>query len=103
MDHAFCAPGAPKGLTDRGKSRSCERAETRRGKILDVSERGATKARDANPRFPDGSQTVRCSRIRYFRWRRAAISATARNRPRNIADPGSPPEATLQPPPPVLA
>ena len=53
--------GAPIGLTDRGKSRSCERAEARRGKILDVSDRGATKARDANPRFPDGSQTVRCS------------------------------------------
>ena len=54
-------PGAPIGLTDRGKSRSCERAEARRGKILDVSDRGATKARDANPRFPDGSQTDWCS------------------------------------------
>jgi hypothetical protein len=52
---------APNGLMDRGKSRSCERAEARRGKILDVSDRGATKDRDANPRFPDGSQTVRCS------------------------------------------
>ena len=52
---------APIGLTDRGKSRSCERAEARRGKILDVSDRGATKARDANPRFPDGSQTDWCS------------------------------------------
>jgi hypothetical protein len=53
---------APNGLTDRGKLRSCERAEARRGKILDVSDRGGTKARDANPRFPDGSQTIRCSR-----------------------------------------
>jgi arabinofuranosyltransferase len=55
------ASGAPNGLTDRGKSRSCERTEARRGKIRDVSDRGATKVRDANPRLPDGSQAVRCS------------------------------------------
>jgi molybdate transport system ATP-binding protein len=55
------SPRAPNGLTDRGKTRSCERAEARRGKILDVSDRGATKDRDANVGFPDGSQSVRCS------------------------------------------
>jgi len=36
--------------------------KARRGRILDVFDRGATKGRDANPRFHDGRQTVRCSR-----------------------------------------
>jgi hypothetical protein len=52
---------APNGLPDRVKLRSCERPEARRGRILDVFDRGATKGRDANPRFHDGRQTVRCS------------------------------------------
>jgi hypothetical protein len=56
------APRAPNGLPDRVKLRSCERPEARRGRILDVFDRGATKGRDANPRFHDGRQTVRCSR-----------------------------------------
>jgi hypothetical protein len=49
-------------LPDRVKLRSCERPEARRGRILDVFDRGATKGRDANPRFHDGRQTVRRSR-----------------------------------------
>jgi hypothetical protein len=49
-------------LPDRVKLRSCERPEARRGRILDVFDRGATKGRYANPRFHGGRQTVRCSR-----------------------------------------
>ena len=56
------AARAPNSLPDRAKLRSCERPEARRGRILDVFDRGATKGRDANPRFRDGRQTVRCSR-----------------------------------------
>ncbi len=59
------------------KLRSCERPKARRGRakrgdggvgggcrgrILDVFDRRATQGRDANARFHDGSQTVRCSR-----------------------------------------
>ena len=53
---------APNGLTDRVKLHSCERPEARGGRILDVFDRRATKGRDANVRFHDGRQTVRCSR-----------------------------------------
>src|SRR5512137_2426065 len=49
---------APNGLTDRVKLRSCERPKARRGRMLDVFDRGATRGRDANPRFHDGRQTV---------------------------------------------
>ena len=60
--HAEAAPRAPNGLPDRVKLRSCERPEARGGRILDVFDRRATKGREANPRFHDGRQTVRCSR-----------------------------------------
>jgi len=55
---------APNGLPDRVKLRSCERPEARGGRILDVFDRRATKGRDANGRFHDGRQTVRCSKLR---------------------------------------
>jgi prepilin-type N-terminal cleavage/methylation domain-containing protein len=54
-------PGAPGGLRDRVKLRSCEGPEARGGRILNVFDRRATKGREANARFHDGSQTVRCS------------------------------------------
>jgi hypothetical protein len=44
------------------KLRSCERPKARGGRILDVFDRRATQGRDANARFHDGSQPVRCSR-----------------------------------------
>jgi hypothetical protein len=53
---------APNGLRDRVKLRSCERPKARGGRILDVFDRRATQGRDANARFHDGSQPVRCSR-----------------------------------------
>src|SRR5512136_1944726 len=98
MDHAFCAPGAPIGLTDRGKSRSCERAEARRGKILDVADRGATKARDANPRFPDGSQTDWCSSR--SSWLPVLALGDELPPPPPDDDPPPPPPPDDDPPPP---
>jgi hypothetical protein len=75
------SPRAPNGLRDRVKLRSYERTEARRGRaergggragggcrgrILDVFDRRATKGRDVNVRFHDGSQPVRCSRCRSY-------------------------------------
>src|ERR1700752_2981609 len=57
-------PRTPNGLADRGKLRRCEQREARRPRILVVFEGGATKRCEADARFPDGSQTVRCSRRR---------------------------------------
>jgi hypothetical protein len=53
---------APNRLRDRVASWSCEQSEARRVKLLELTERGATKECDANPRCHDGSQPVRCSR-----------------------------------------
>lgn len=54
---------APNKLTGRVRTHGCERTQAEPGKILDISDRRATKVRDTEVRFPDGSQPVRCSSI----------------------------------------
>jgi hypothetical protein len=70
---------------DRLKLRSCKRPKARGGRILDVFDRRATQGRDANARFHDGSQPVRCSRPAFrvfalwaaFIWSAAVRAETA--------------------------
>ena len=71
---AMAPPRAPNGLRDRVKLRSCEQPKARGGRILDVFDRRATQGRDANARFHDGSQPVRCSGCATFQSRQVALA-----------------------------